>query len=687
MTPPLKATRLVLLALAVLASSTTLLASGHTSANVAGGTGGVALLEGADPEHGLQPPSGRPRLAADSAPLGSPALSANLAAQGIEVRDVVVSNTDRALAATDRVCDGEPVIAVDPTNPMRIVLQTGCDGYESWQPGGCKPDPQYCPAGTGNARGSIFLSIDGGRTWTKAYAIPLPNGVNAGACVCDRVMDWGSDGRLRSVFLVFDHRIYMATTTDPASPADPAAWHYAVDGGGRAIPIASHSSLPVVIGPVGIEGYIDQPWTIVNPDPVDHNRQKVYVTYADDGSRGDDPRYSVWVTASSGEDPLNFDPPHELWGSPTCCAGDAVQTAQVSTQAQSVPTVKLAGDRRRGWVYALWGIPKAVAFFGPNRDGQQFDVVMKTSALVEQRLVRSIDGGRTWQLNGNPMGIVVDTAFSAEMSDKFATFNGLYGGTHSAGVDPATGDVYFAYGDLDPVTKVNRLAVRRVTTDSAGTAHIGVATFLSSDRDAGLPAVAVADNGTVGMLYDAYDGLGAGGFPTVSLHLAQSIDQGQTFSDSVLLRFLSVEKEDPNNTRQRPLGDYQQLKVVGDTFFGVATGNGAAFGRAVADWDPVFIRAEASGPRAASGPAPRPPEPVNTATTAVASLPDTAVSVAPDFAVIALTVAAGLGARSARGRRRRRFALQRRLNSSRAPRLTPTTALPSRTNPPSTRFG
>jgi hypothetical protein len=78
------------------------------------------------------------------------------------------------------------------------------------------------------------------------------------------------------------------------------------------------------------------------------------------------------------------------------------------------------------------------------------------------------------------------------------------------------------------------------------------------------------------------------------VHLAESTDHAARFSDYTIARFLSVELNGQSNSRQRPLGDYQQLKAVGNAFYGVFTGNGAAFGRPFPNWEPIFVRARAS---------------------------------------------------------------------------------------------
>jgi len=55
------------------------------------------------------------------------------------------------------------------------------------------------------------------------------------------------------------------------------------------------------------------------------------------------------------------------------------------------------------------------------------------------------------------------------------------------------------------------------------------------------------------------------------------------------LTFLSS-ATDNSDPRQRVLGDYNQVKAAGNTFFGVFTGNGVPLGRPFANHDPIFFK-------------------------------------------------------------------------------------------------
>jgi hypothetical protein len=59
------------------------------------------------------------------------------------------------------------------------------------------------------------------------------------------------------------------------------------------------------------------------------------------------------------------------------------------------------------------------------------------------------------------------------------------------------------------------------------------------------------------------------------------------------MAFLSP-KPDNGDTSQRVLGDFQQMVAVGNKFYGVFSGNGAALGQSVASIDPIVFIADVS---------------------------------------------------------------------------------------------
>jgi hypothetical protein len=97
-----------------------------------------------------------------------------------------------------------------------------------------------------------------------------------------------------------------------------------------------------------------------------------------------------------------------------------------------------------------------------------------------------------------------------------------------------------------------------------------------------------------GILYIVYNGLDKKtGFPAYTANLAISDNHGLTFTTHLLEKFLSPAKDD-GDQRQRVLGDYEQLKAVGTTFYGVFPGNGVPFGRPFANIDPIFFKTTVS---------------------------------------------------------------------------------------------
>jgi len=390
----------------------------------------------------------------------------------------------------------------------------------------------------------LWHSTDGGATWGKQFTIPTPPGVQIMSgpvlCPCDQVADYGRGGRLSITFLVGNTDIHTGTTTNPANLP---AWNWLVMGG-----VTQRTNF------TGI-GNSDQPWLEVNRNPMTEPEDDVYVGY--DNFNGGP---NMQVSVARGTNPPNF----------------IIDNQSGTSTATINPGHRLAVDPRNGAVYSLFQRSTGAGAGGSKR--------------IDYMLNRSTDGGATWNLNGMAMGITVASADSTQPQPKFGTVNALLGGVLSATVDPTNGDVYYVFGNRDSATGNNRLSIIRLTDNGAGGLTIGAPSFVSAQTQAALPSVAVTNNGTVGVLFTTFDGFGAmSGLPVFTAHLALSSDHGATFTDRVLSTFLSV-TGDSGASRQRVLGDYQQMKSVGNTFFGVFTGNGVPFGRPFANHDPIFFK-------------------------------------------------------------------------------------------------
>lgn len=490
-------------------------------------------------------PYARPAIAEDYAPGGHLALPLlNLPTAIFPtafVRDVVVSNTNPNLATTDTANDGEPSIAVDPNNTNQIVISAF--------------------SGSWGANAPIWESNDGGNTWTERFTVPVPPGLPSATttgCPCDQAFDYDRSNRVSGTFLT-NVDIYSGTTTDPTLPG---SWNWLLNMMGVAQRTNSVTSTN-----------IDQPWLLVNRDPTTATQDNVYVAYDDLSTNNER------IAVSLGTNPPSF-------------VRDNV--SGMTGGGFINPGHRLAVDPNNGAVYSLWQV----------RNGAGDD----STHNISYRLNRSTDGGQNWTLNSMAGGIIVATADSTQACNagcgtpttpctnntfKFGTVNALLGGVLHAAVDPTNSDVYYVYGNRDSTTNNNRIAIRRLTNNGMGGLNVGGEVFVTGQVQAALPSVAVASDGTVGVLYTQFDGLSPmSNIPMFSVHFAISIDQGQTFpTDLVLENFLSS-AADNGACRQRVLGDYQQVKAVGTTFYGVFTGNGVPFGRTTANHDPIFFKVQ-----------------------------------------------------------------------------------------------
>jgi hypothetical protein len=104
------------------------------------------------------------------------------------------------------------------------------------------------------------------------------------------------------------------------------------------------------------------------------------------------------------------------------------------------------------------------------------------------------------------------------------------------------------------------------------------AEIFTTPNESALPALAVAMNGTVGLLYTYYDGT------NLETHLARSNNSFATHTDLTLSRFVD---ESLTPDYDPYIGDYEDMVAVGNTFYGAfsASNNTATFPE-----QPVFLR-------------------------------------------------------------------------------------------------
>jgi hypothetical protein len=464
----------------------------------------------------------------------------------------------------------EPSIAVDPENPNLIVVH---GGFGDW-------------GSTGQNNASLYVSTNGGVTWRRVASIDPPTNADlkeVNPAPHDATIAYGGNSVLTGSFLGKGD-LFTGTTVNPTQIAS-FRWRTIVTNGVvRAQPteqISTHHN--------------DQPWVVVHrhrPDPIIFKGQPnlnfplpiriqndVYVAY-DDFETDDVP---VRVAVS----PAGANPPNFTVDKQVGVRGSGAGINPGHRLAVAPRTVFRDGTVGSGFVYSLH---------------QRCDPLVSTDPpLIDIVLNCTTDRGGNWGLNGNPEGMLIDRAISQQPTPKFGTVNALFGGMDQLAVDPSNGVVYVVYGVFDPAVGHNRLAVRKLfyekcnEFEACNVLVAGPRVFVDSGLfPAALPAIAVAANGIVGVLYDTFDGTD-NGWPVFTAHLALADGrQGDlVFTTHYLLTFLSTAQDD-SKSDQRVWGDFQQMVAVGDQFCGVFAGNGASLGRAMANTDPIFFKVDVS---------------------------------------------------------------------------------------------
>jgi hypothetical protein len=219
---------------------------------------------------------------------------------------VVVNNTDSNLTNTDTFNDGETSITANPANPNEIVI-TAFSG--SWG--------KHAP---------LWQSTDGGSIWTKRFTIPAPPSIATDGCPGDQTIDYGMPNQMSGTFLISD--IFSGITTNRASPP---AWNWLVIGGVTQATNFNNSPPP---------SFVDQPWLLVNADPMIPTWDNVYAAYDDstNNSNCTGDACNMRVSVSYGVNPPDF----------------TVHNQSGTTTGSINPGHRLAVDPRNGSVYSLF---------------------------------------------------------------------------------------------------------------------------------------------------------------------------------------------------------------------------------------------------------------------------------------------------------------------------------------------
>ena len=211
---------------------------------------------------------------------------------------------------------------------------------------------------------------------------------------------------------------------------------------------------------------------------------------------------------------------------------------------------------------------------------------------VHFRVNRSDDGGLSWNALG-PNGVSVHGASLVQ-----TIFTNTFGNTIKGKVararssdawiaaHPLTGDVYVSYVSKD-ASDFAQIYVARSTDEGANWSSTRAT---DETHHCAYPEIAVADNGTIGVLYVDYDD--SGNSTIFRHHFARSFNNGISWTGQILQ---SMDPTPMANARNGFLwGDYEGLTAIGDMFYGVFTG--ASIGRKESQLDPIFFKETAVKP-------------------------------------------------------------------------------------------
>lgn len=398
-------------------------------------------------------------------------------------------------ASTEASQDAEPSIAVNPINPNEILIHAFNGGWN----GSSVP--------TNNP---IFTSSDGGVTWpyNPAHAYTDDDGTLA----------WSSSGTA-----------YFAPLVPPSGPsaaAIVARTSATPMSGNLAAKFQNIANSTYAPGSPN-QFLVDQPWIAVSPVTSGNvTTDHIYISFND---------FSLSTKTATVRYSNNGG---------TSWANTVIENTSPGV-GQDSPSVRIAANGNR--VYA-----------GFQRWNSQVASGDYASDVVIVRDDTGLSGGTKFQALGGAAGSTIASGVVIPYSGAQPPFSGTSLGRERLGsnlninVDPNNVDrVLVAFTEVlssQPVTKL-------YLSGNGGSSWQQV----FSVNNASLPAVAVAGNGTVGLLYES---LVAGNLET---HFVQSSNDFATSTDTLLSLFAN---NSPAAAYDPYIGDYFDLEAVGNTFYG-----------------------------------------------------------------------------------------------------------------------
>lgn len=417
-----------------------------------------------------------------------------------ENKVLVVNMIPRSLSGEDNQ-DSEPTIAVNPANPLQIAGSA------------FTPDPAH-----GN-RAPIYVSIDGGNTWTLNSIVP--SSASDGSATAD----------ITIAFASASNNLYAGIIRLPF-PGNRPRLNILRTGN-----FQSASPMTVLVDRTG-KG-VDQPYVqaITVPSGSDKGKDRVYVGDNDFNAPGGRTA-TVDESANAASSNPNF---------------RSVRIEKRRTPGQDGPSVRPA-VHADGTVYAAFYSWRS---FNNTTGAGTADIVV----------VRDDQGGTGL----NPFTALVDPAdgmmgirVAKGVRFNFGSFLGLQriGGDVSIAVDPSNSEAaYLAWADFQG--SMYMLHVRRSTNRGASWSAADLRAIFGATN----PALAINSEGKVGFLYQQLTGLGASQRWVNKLELTSD---GANWSSLVLA---TVPANTPPKQFDPYIGDYDHLLAVGKNFYGVFSAN------------------------------------------------------------------------------------------------------------------
>jgi hypothetical protein len=391
--------------------------------------------------------------------------------------------------------DSEPSIAVNPTDPRKIVATS------------FTPDP------LGGANAPIFVSTDGGQTWTLNSIVPSVAG-SAGGTLDISPRFSGASNRLYAAIIRAGDVLLNTLRTDD---------------------FTSNTVMTVLSD----RDQVDQPWAEATTvrSGADAGQERVYVGNNDFNAPSD--------RTATIDQSLNAAIANPTFNS------IRIERRSTGTAGQNGPQIRNA-IHPDGIVYA--------AFYG----WRAFDSTNRVTADVV--VVRDDN----WGSGANPFAALVDggdnTAGMRVVQGITFTWNALLGqqrlgGDLSIAVDPNNSStVYLAWADQQ--TAGYTLHVRR-STDRGATWSPDLLTITNAKN----PALAINSASEVGFLYQQVTGTGTTQHWETRL---RRTNYGQHWDDLLLA---NTPATTPAPQFQPYLGDYVNLMAVDRTFYGIFSAN------------------------------------------------------------------------------------------------------------------